>query len=393
MKILHIASHKGNVGDLINHKGFYRIFSDLFYEKDVDKVELRDFYFSSKHAKTFDENFADEINKYDLCVLGGGGFFDAQWEKSETGVTLDFSADFIHSIQIPVLINAMGYHEYPGITNKAICDKFSRFLSVISRKSNWFITVRNDGSYERIKNRYAECLLNNILKVPDNAFFCPFVKSKVSAGKTLGLCITNDLFSDKYNNGLTEKEFNLIIVSFIEKQIQDGWKIMFFPHTPSDISIINYLMKDLSDDYKRKYVMLAPYDAGSDRAVEQLGVFYNLCDYIIGMRFHSLITAINLHIPAIALAGHAQIEDLYTELGMGDYCVRADGCEFGTKLQNKFTSCIRDRGIQKRYDEIYERLNSERDKYREEVFVRLGLADMAHKHLCVSHDEEDGCVK
>ena len=65
----------------------------------------------------------------------------------------------------------MGYHEYPDRTNEIICQKFNNFLNKIIDKRNWLVSVRNDGSFERIENRYKNIDLNKILKVPDNAFF------------------------------------------------------------------------------------------------------------------------------------------------------------------------------------------------------------------------------
>lgn len=172
LNIIHIASHKGNIGDIFNHAGFYQYLDKILNkEYSIEKVELRDFYYSAKNKKNFDKVFADYINTFDLCIIGGGGFFDAQWENSQTGTTLDFSDNFIDCIKIPVIVNAMGYHEYPDKTNEIIRQKFNHFLNKIVDKRNWLVSVRNDGSFERIEKQYKNIALDKILKVPDNAFF------------------------------------------------------------------------------------------------------------------------------------------------------------------------------------------------------------------------------
>lgn len=110
MNIVHIASHKGNIGDLINHQGFYSLFQNEKFK--ITKIELRDFYFSTPNRKLFNCDLADYINTFDLCIFGGGGFFDVQWPESESGTTLNLSSSFLEEITIPVLFNCMGYHEY-----------------------------------------------------------------------------------------------------------------------------------------------------------------------------------------------------------------------------------------------------------------------------------------
>lgn len=166
MQICHIASHKGNVGDLINHQGFYNNMLPAEVSANIERIELRDFYYSYNQRRVFDEHLARQLNKCDLVVIGGGGYLDAQWPESETGTTLSLSRQFIDSLSTKVLVNAIGYHEYPGRTNASICRKFSSFLGYVSQLDNWMVTVRNDGSYERLAFRYGETALHNIKKVP-----------------------------------------------------------------------------------------------------------------------------------------------------------------------------------------------------------------------------------
>jgi polysaccharide pyruvyl transferase WcaK-like protein len=49
-----------------------------------------------------------------------------------------------------------------------------------------------------------------------------------------------------------------------------------------------------------------------------------MCDYIVGMRFHSVVTAVTLNIPTVILASHEQIEALGKELNLTDWFIRID---------------------------------------------------------------------
>lgn len=370
MKIVHIASFAGNMGCIINHKGFYdSIIQKLGIEfVKNERIEMREFYFSAKNQRFFDEEFADYINSYDLCIFGGGSFFDLQWENSKTGVTLDMSENFIEGIKIPVLINGIGYHEYPGVTNKNICEKFKSFLENISNRPNWLVTVRNDGSYERMIARYGEKFVERVNKVPDSAFF--YIdqekwKKTDRAQKVLGLCITNDLFCEAYNKGITAEEYNQKVAGFIESRVDMGNQVILFPHVPGDLEIICNILKNVSNDAKRKSVIVAPYNSTGESAIDELMKYYLKCDCIVGMRFHSLVSGIRLGIPTIAIAGHEQIEHLFRDLQLEDYCLKADGEFSETELSRIVDLCLAQPDVLLQlYAERYQYLDKMEEKYR-----------------------------
>lgn len=381
MRIIHIASHKGNIGDIFNHAGFYQYLDKIFDKKySIEKIELRDFYYSAKNKKNFDKVFADYINTFDLCIIGGGGFFDAQWDNSQTGTTLDFSVDFINSVKIPVIVNAMGYHEYPDKTNEIICQKFNNFLNKILDKSNWLVSVRNDGSFERIEKRYKNIALNKILKVPDNAFFTILPHPRLfnpiqRESGVIGICVTNDLFSKYYNGNIKTTDFNRIIANFVNNQAKCQRKIIFFPHTPDDINTINEVLRYVDGYTKRNQIVIAPFEASDIQCVYNLAEYYKRCDFIIGMRFHSIIMGINLNIPTIALAGHQQIEGLFSELNLSDFCIKVNKTDIDEKLNVIINNLLNDNSIEKRYALIYRKLNSEK------IFYLKNLKDFIESSL------------
>lgn len=380
MRIIHIASHKGNIGDIFNHAGFYQYLDKIFDKKySIEKIELRDFYYSAKNKKNFDKVFADYINTFDLCIIGGGGFFDAQWENSQTGTTLDFSDNFIDCIKIPVIVNAMGYHEWPDKTNEIIRQKFNHFLNKIVDKRNWLVSVRNDGSFERIEKQYKNIALDKILKVPDNAFFTilhPRLFNPIQRESgVIGICVTNDLFSKYYNGNIKTTDFNRIIANFVNNQAKCQRKIIFFPHTPDDINTINEVLRYADGYTKRNQIVIAPFEAIDIQSVYNLAEYYKRCDFIIGMRFHSIIMGINLNIPTIALAGHQQIEGLFSELNLSDFCIKVNKTDIDEKLNVIINNLLNDNSIEKRYALIYRKLNSEK------IFYLKNLKDFIESSL------------
>lgn len=316
--------------------------------------------------------------------MGGGGFFDVQWNYSQTGVTMNFVDEFIDAIRTKVIVNAMGYHEYPGITNSLICEKFNSFLSKILSKKNWLISVRNDGSYQRIQQRYGVNRYEKILRVADNAFFCDFPDLKSYSDhdnkKTIGMCITNDLFSPEFNGDLNEKIFNNYMSKVINQLCELGYNIMLIPHIPSDIDIICHILNNVENEYKRNNLLIGSLDCCGYDTVCRMGRNYRVCDLIVGMRFHSLITGINCRIPTIALAGHAQIVGLFEELGLDKYIIKVDNIYFTKKLIEMIDySLSNSEKIKKVYKAIYIQLEENRIMYRNEIMKFLNNWKMEEK--------------
>lgn len=93
-KILHLASHYGNIGDNASHLGLYNIFNEInFIKYEIEKLEIRRFYknYSLPDKLFFDSDFIRYANKFDLLIIGGGGFLDFWVENSQTGTTIDIS--------------------------------------------------------------------------------------------------------------------------------------------------------------------------------------------------------------------------------------------------------------------------------------------------------------
>lgn len=58
LNIIHIASHKENIGDIFKYAGFYQLLDKIFDKKyTVEKIELRNFYYSAKRKRNLIKNF------------------------------------------------------------------------------------------------------------------------------------------------------------------------------------------------------------------------------------------------------------------------------------------------------------------------------------------------
>lgn len=340
LKILHVASFHGNIGDLINHAGFYSNMRKYFIEEpEVTQLEMRHFY-RNERMYAFDDTFAEKANQYDLLIFGGGGFFDVRHNDSATGTTIDISKSVIDKITIPVVVNAMGYPEYEGDYQVAK-ERFKDFLLYVLKKNNWFVSFRNDGSVGRIMRSLGVFFIKEkLIKVPDNGFFYTKASERINSEHKIGLCISNDDFSKRYNGILTEDGFNKLISEWIRGIIIRGFNVVFFLHTPQDITTLSELQKNIGSKYFRYNVEIAPYNPNGADAPQELVRYYKKCDVIIGMRFHSNILALQNKIPTIGLAGHEQIQALFDEIELSDNCILVQDVSFTNKLDNKLSELI-----------------------------------------------------
>ena len=376
MKVIHLGPFNGNLGDVFSYVSFQRAFSEKIDEKvEFTNVNIREFYKNTLNRK-FDKEFTEVINKYDLFVIGGGQYFDVRWEDSETGTTLDMGKEFVESIKIPVLINAIGYTEIEK-NNEEIFHKFKSFLNEVVNRENWMITVRNDGSYERIVARYGKKMAKKIRKVPDNGFF--FTRTakqhKFDEDKmTIGLSIGNDSFSDDANVDISN--FNAQM-SMLAKKLIDEYKcrLIFFVHTPQDIKVVYEIIRHLNDMDVRNSVVVSPYDTQGKNSAELLVEYYNACDMCIAMRFHSNIISIQNRIPTIGfsvnhLVSNKRIDELYRELELEDYLFRCDSKDedIAEKVLMKISEVFSTKELcVASINKAMERMKTEQEKFFENI--------------------------
>lgn len=319
--IVHIASFAGNIGDIINHSGFYKSFG--IDKKSVRQIEIRRFYHNCNQAQKlfFDNRLAEYINQSELLILGGGGFFDVYWDESDTGTTIDMPKSFIDQIKVPVLVNAMGVHFVQG--KKRAKEKFYSFLNDITSRDNWYVSIRNDGSAKRLKDVYHESLPDNLKIVPDAGFMIDtgYRNSKEDHDCIIGFSITNELLDPGFIGNENIDSFNDTMRNILTGILDANKEICFFIHGPQDFNTLNILIDKMGMEKFRTNITVAPY-APYGRGDGGILDYYRKCDAVVGMRFHSNVIAIAENIPVLGVAIHAQITDLYEELGINDQCVK-----------------------------------------------------------------------
>ncbi len=370
IKILHVASFNGNVGDNANHNGLRSLLKRQFDDElSYTELEIRKFYqnYSRADKLRFDESFAKLANEHDMVIIGGGNFFEIWIDSSSTGTTIDMAPHIVDMIETPIFFFGLGFDPYKGAP-KANIEKFKRFVDQIYAAKIHTITVRNDGSAKHVRNLLGEEYTKKIEPIPDGGFFIEessLYKDPLKLKKSyIAVNIAKDMSDLRFNpadNGIDYKTFISELAGVLEDFLSrnEDMELLLIPHIYSDLDAIYDLMAEMEDLYRRNRITVAPllHGEGSEKTIFSL---YKEAVFAMGMRFHTNACSIGLNTPTIALCTYPNLYDLYEELDLLDQIVIVNRPGFQKNLAKQMQNSMKNvASIKKRYLEIRQRLEQQ----------------------------------
>ena len=339
IKIIHLASFNGNIGDNINHIGFRNWFEKIIdYELSWTEIEIREFFWKKRY---WNRELVNLFNSHDLIIIGGGNFFELWVDSSPTGTSIAFPLNIFKMINKPIYFNALGVDIGQGYTsnNKK---KFKNFLDIILNNDQFLLSVRNDGAKKNLKILYGDEFLKKIYDCPDHGFFIQKPSKLKESNKTefrLAINLACDMPNIRFKNFGQKKieKFSINFCKFLIKLYNEvnNLKIIFIPHIYLDLHIYNLILKNLPDYIRRNSIKISSYGAGNEHAIELLDHYYQ-SDFIIGMRFHANVIPIALNKKFIALNNYPQIFNLFEELNQIDKIINISKPNFENQLFQRF---------------------------------------------------------
>ena len=352
MKILHVGSFTGNIGDNANHFGF-RNWIKNFLDTDPlwEELEIREFY---RNERKWDESFVSLANSYDLIVFGGGNYFELWVEKSPTGTSIEIPPEHFKKINTPMLFNGLGSDLGKGYSSKTVKD-FDNFLNIALYEKESLVTVRNDGSLKSLKKIFGDKYIKDIHEVPDAGFFISDLLNNYRENKehkkndqiSVAINVAGDMPEIRFSelDGKTEI-FSEKFARFLEEtsQIYKNIKFIFIPHIYKDLEIISEILFYLSDRLRRNNCEVFKYGPSESMYREIINA-YNNCDIVLANRFHANVCPIGIGKKTIALANYVKIFDLYESIGSSYPIVNINSKKFNIELRDKFDKFIVDENI------------------------------------------------
>ena len=317
MRILHLASFYGNIGDWASHKGTHKILRKHL-NCQIDTLEIRKFYkkYDLPDKQEFDDSFVRLVNEYDMLVIGGGGYLDYFLDSSSNGTTLDISEETLGDIDTPILILSMGCLPRGGEHNY---HKVRGFLDILKGKAHVFL--RNDGSGKRFPD---------FPQVSDSGIF---YEEKCSNSDYIAVNVSTDLL--KNPDTLIEE-----MAQFVNETDE---RFVFVPHIYHDLGTIQAVLDKVHHWTVATRVSVAPYLQGYGGS-EQLFSVYANSKQVIACRYHANLCSIAMGKPCVGVAVSEKISECYGSFGSEAVAVKPG---FGGGLSERFGETF-DTAVQKR---------------------------------------------
>ncbi|MFK7856953.1 MAG: polysaccharide pyruvyl transferase family protein [Granulosicoccus sp.] len=324
LRVLHVASFHGNIGDNANHLGFRPWFQNqLGHLVEWTSLEIREFYWNERQ---WDDSFIATANAHDVVIIGGGNYFELWVENSPTGTSVAITPETFAKINVPVFFNALGVDPGQGVPDVSLA-RFKGFLNTLLADQRFLVSVRNDGAHGNLRHYVGEEYAGRVHRVPDGGFFVPpqVAASKQADAYRLGINIASDMPEFRFRGFASDdgiQGFVREFASVIEKLLQTcpDTEIVLFPHIFRDLEIISLLINHLPDRLRRTQLSVASYGSGDRAALETLAI-YASCDLVLAMRFHANVCPIGMGIQTLGLDCYPQIANLYKELNQDERAI------------------------------------------------------------------------
>ncbi len=336
LRVLHVASFTGNIGDNANHLGLRRLLEEnLGCAIDYSEFEMREVYWGQRR---FDADFARLANQHDLVMFGGGNYFELWVEHSATGTSIDISREVLDAITTPVVFNALGVDPGQGASDQALT-RFRLFLDYVMAREGWLLSCRNDGSMQTLRSLVGERYAEAFFHLPDYGFFRPhehhFHAELNPDARNAVVQLAGDMpevrFADRSAGRLDLSGFISEITVTIEGLSAAGFHVILVPHIFSDLHLIDRVMQHLPDPLRRRCMSVAPYVTGFPGA-RYIFSLYRQADLVLGMRFHANVCAYAFDRPCIGLSSYRQIDELYRELQLDERLIDVRKMGFASRV-------------------------------------------------------------
>jgi polysaccharide pyruvyl transferase WcaK-like protein len=332
LRVLHLASFAGNIGDLANHAGARRMLAEhLTFSLEFTNLEIREFYWKER---SFDDTFVEYANGFDLLIVGGGNYFELWVEHSATGTSIDITPEHLAKLRVPTLFFALGVDTGQGYSEKAI-KRFDAFMATILARRDLFVCVRNDGSTRALREVLGEGTSSRIPCIPDGGFFADPAIGRLAYvhSNRIGINIAGDMLERRFNQGFGVEYFlrELADACTALMDIKPELHIEFIPHIWRDCTLIAQLLPMFPDPYLRRRIAVSRLEA-NEAGLEDFLDTYRSFDLVLGMRFHANVCPIGMCVPSRGLLSYPQVEHLYEELEMNDRPIEVRYAGFGTRL-------------------------------------------------------------
>lgn len=335
LRLLHIASFNGNIGDNANHLGFRPWFEgQIGTPVSWTNLEIREFYWRERQ---WDDALVDLINSHDLLIIGGGNYFELWVETSPTGTSIAIAPELFNKIRVPVFFNALGVDPGQGVPADSQ-RRFTAFLDTLLASEQYLVSVRNDGARENLREHLGSKYAEQVHGLPDHGFFVPTPQGSAHHSGEYGtqrvaINLACDMSETRFAGFVDQAAFAREMAAALSELADRNQQldICLVPHIFRDLEIIAQTIGFLDDRLRRTRLTVTPYGSGDDAARQTLSL-YQSADLVLGMRFHANVCPMALGRHVLGLNCYPQIQNLYTGLGLNERLINVAHPGFASNM-------------------------------------------------------------
>lgn len=307
MKLLHLASFNGNVGDVLSNHGLQAFLNREYRGRvDQEKLEIRSFYKNTPADRrlSLDDVLVEASSRFDRILIGGGGFLDYWVPDSSSGATIDISESTLESLGRKVVISSVGAYPIREVPSGNI-EKFSAFLSMLKSSNNVDLMFRNDGSVEHLSRVLGaeattglriggdHCYLLDEASFLDTRDSRPYIAVNIAPDQ-LEMQSNGQCLVDKNNF------YKTVARALIEISETHSSDIVFVPHLLEDYKACLELTSLMPDAFVRSRFKTVRYSGTAENVFPIVSVYRHSIANIV-MRLHANILSLMLDKRTISL--------------------------------------------------------------------------------------------
>ena len=345
-RILHVASHVGNIGDDASHAGTHRILNELLGPVQFSRLDIRKSYdiYTLPDRFSFDERFAEQANDHDLVVIGGGAFLDFDIAGTRTGLMMQIDDKVLDALRVPLLVTSVGCHSRHD-TDRGNRGEIIRLLENLMSRDNCALQLRNDGSTATVSDLLGPAFAASVPEVLDSGFFYendghlyrPF------EGRYIVVSTTEDQLRLRNAGSRIEREAYLKEMrGFVQRVIDEtDLGVAFALHIYGDIDAVKAILDGLNFYQVSDRVVIMPY-AQKRFGADQIFSAYRNSACNVGMRFHANVCSLAMGRPTIGLVAAERSAAPHRSLGLEDGFVAVNEAGFGNRLFDRMLETLQE---------------------------------------------------
>ena len=318
MRILHIAAYDRNIGDSIAIVNARKAWEERNSSIEWAELDIGQFWHPAVTMEHFIQAFIKISTQFDAILVGGGGLVEyGGYEKSPTKYKLPFNKELLQIVKIPVYFHAVGINIFRGGIDYSEEAK-NNLQETIDHSAGF--SVRNDGSYEKLKN-WIKLDVKNVSVIADPGM--QYLEGFVDKKDTVKVAGIQPAFNG--SEGINVKRFkSKANIEFLSEYTKD---FTLFPHVLKDYNRLKAIPIIDSNEFTSSY-----------QKTNQLGKFlelYKKIDFTVAMRGHGQLITIGMGLPGLYFSTQDKVRDFSLLNGFENYNIDIEEENWKEKLDEK----------------------------------------------------------